>query len=66
MDERKGRALADQMGLRSTGLLGVLLQAKAAGLLDQLKPVLDDLTQRANFRVSAKLRSEFLAAAGEL
>jgi predicted nucleic acid-binding protein len=66
IDELKGRALAERMGLKLTGILGVLLQAKSAGLLDRLEPVLNDLTQMANFRVSAKLRGAILKSAGEL
>ncbi|MCW1885746.1 DUF3368 domain-containing protein [Luteolibacter flavescens] len=66
IDERKGRIAADRLGLRSTGLLGVLLQAKAAGLLGSLKPILGELTERAGFRVSPAVRSEFLKLAGEL
>lgn len=33
IDERKGRREAKLLGLRTTGLLGVLLEAKKAGLL---------------------------------
>ena len=65
VDERKGRLAANRFGLRSTGLLGVLLEAKKADLLDCLSPILDDLTDRAGFRVSAAVKAEFLKLAGE-
>lgn len=65
IDERKGRLVASRFGLKSTGLLGVLLEAKRAGLLENLKPVLDELAERAGFRISAAVRSEFLRLAGE-
>jgi uncharacterized protein len=66
IDERKGRQFAARRGLRSTGLLGVLLEAKKAGMLGSLKPVLNDLTELAGFRLSAAVRTEFLRLAGEL
>ncbi|MFH7244678.1 MAG: DUF3368 domain-containing protein [Spirulina sp.] len=41
MDERRGRALAQNCGLNVTGLLGVLLQAKRKGLIPLVKPIVD-------------------------
>lgn len=66
IDERKGRAEARRLGLKITGLLGVLLEAKTVGLVDRLAPVLDDLIDSADFRISAAVKSEFLMLAGEL
>jgi len=65
IDERKGRAEAIRLGLKTTGLLGVLLEAKRVGLLDHLAIVLDQLVTVADFRVSAAVRVEFLRLAGE-
>lgn len=65
IDERKGRSAANGLGLRTTGLLGVLLEAKAVGLLDKLAPILDELIATAEFHVSAKVAEEFLRLAGE-
>lgn len=65
IDERKGRAEAARRGLKITGLLGVLLEAKAMGLIALVCPILDDLTRRAGFHVSAPVRREFLNLAGE-
>jgi predicted nucleic acid-binding protein len=65
IDERKGRAEAARLGIRTTGLLGVLLEAKALGLIDRVSPILDDLVRRAGFHVSVPVRLEFLHLAGE-
>jgi predicted nucleic acid-binding protein len=65
IDERKGRAAAARLGLKTTGLLGVLLEAKALGLIERASPILDDLTLRAGFHVSVSVRREFLCLAGE-
>jgi predicted nucleic acid-binding protein len=63
--EREGRAEAARLGLKTTGLLGVLLEAKALGLIERASPLLDDLTRRAGFHVSASVRREFLCLADE-
>lgn len=65
LDEQAGRAAAARLGLRCVGVLGVLLEAKAAGLVPAVKPVLDDLIIRAGFWVSGHLYASVLNAAGE-
>jgi predicted nucleic acid-binding protein len=65
MDERRGRTLAATYGLRVTGLLGVLLQAKCNGLVPLVKPLVDQLMENANFRVDSQLYAMVLQTAGE-
>lgn len=65
IDERLGRQVAADQGLKITGLLGVLLSAKQKGLITTVKPVIDDLITKANFRVSRQLYLEVLKAANE-
>lgn len=65
MDERKGRNAANSRGLRTVGLLGVLIDAKARGLLVEVKPILDDLVNKAEFWVSDALYQHVLAETGE-
>lgn len=65
MDERRGRAVATSYGLNITGLLGVLLQAKQNGLIPTVKLVMDQLIERADFRVSSQLYEAILRCAGE-
>ncbi|ARV58296.1 nucleic acid-binding protein [Nostocales cyanobacterium HT-58-2] len=65
MDERRGRTLATGYGLKVTGLLGVLLQAKQNGFIPVVKPLLDQLIDQADFRVSNHLYTTILQSAGE-
>jgi len=65
MDERRGRALATSYGLSVTGLLGVLLQAKRNGLISAVKPLMDELIEQVDFRVSSQLYTTILQSAGE-
>lgn len=65
MDERRGRLVATSYGLQVTGLLGVLVQAKQNNLIKIVKPVLDQLIEQADFRVSSQLYSAILEIANE-
>jgi uncharacterized protein len=66
IDERKGRQIAQQEGLNLTGILGVLLEAKQGALIPALKPLVDDLVRKANFRIDDHLFRKVLALASEL
>lgn len=65
VDEKLGRRLASKWGLRPVGTLGVLLEAKRAGLLPLIKLLIDQLQQTLNFFVSPQLKAHVLKLAGE-
>jgi uncharacterized protein len=65
MDERRGRRTATAAGLTVTGLLGVVVRAKRAGLIDLGKPVVDELIEIARFWIGPDLYAEVLAELGE-
>lgn len=65
IDEFKGRRLAEYLGLPHAGVVDLLGEAKRHRYLPAIKPTLDALIERANFRVSAKLYQRTLEIAGE-
>jgi predicted nucleic acid-binding protein len=65
LDERRGHEVAVQLGLRTIGILGLLLQAKTAGFLPAVGPILDALRREAGFWISESLRRQVLQMAGE-
>jgi uncharacterized protein len=65
IDEYPGRTAASRLGIKITGVLGVLLAAKRRGLISSVKPVMDDLIALAGFRVSNQVYTDVLQAAGE-
>ena len=65
IDERRGYEVAVQLGLRTIGILGILLRAKSSGFLPAVKPVLDALQRDAGFWLSESLRKQVLNAASE-
>ena len=64
IDERVGRKVAHERGLNVRGTLGILVQARKAGKLSALKPVLDALVAQG-FRIAPALVREALADVGE-
>jgi len=65
LDERRAREVAQRLGLRFIGLLGVLIEAQRQQRLPRIRPVLDDLRQKAGFWITDALYQRVLAAAGE-
>jgi hypothetical protein len=60
LDEREGRKVAKSLGLKVTGILGVLLRAKQSGELKSLQPVIDELISKAGFRIAPELLVQIL------
>jgi predicted nucleic acid-binding protein len=65
IDERKGRALAEGLGLKIVGLIGILVQAKKLGLISELKPIMIDLVENIGFRLAKELVDRILFEVGE-
>jgi hypothetical protein len=65
MDERTGRDVASRLGIRRTGLLGVLLEAKKQGLISSVASEMDRLARETTFRIDPLVRVEVLHLAGE-
>lgn len=65
IDEQKGRKLAKELGLPFTGTMGILLEAKFAGILPSIKPILLRI-RSTNFRISEQLELLLLKKAGEV
>lgn len=65
IDELKGRKVALEMGIRITGTLGILLKAKKMGVINKLKPLLNDMMKN-NIRISDNLYNSILSEANEI
>ena len=64
LDDALARQVAVTVGVRFTGTLGLLLDAKRAGLVTAVAPVLDEL-QALRFRIASHTRAAILKLAGE-
>lgn len=65
IDERPAREAAAKLGLRVSGLLGVLIRARQNGLIDSVKPLLLRLQDEAEFWLGQELIDQVLRAVGE-
>jgi predicted nucleic acid-binding protein len=65
IDEREGRAIARDAGLKVRGILGVLIRAKAVGDIVSIKDEIAALREDAGFFIAPGLEAEILQSAGE-
>lgn len=65
LDDLQARAIAAANGLPFTGTMGLLVEAKARGLVDAVAPLIEELRARARFWISADLESKILKDADE-
>jgi uncharacterized protein len=65
IDERRGRAAADRLGIKITGLLGILVEAKQKNLITAVKPLMNALIATSEFRVSSALYNQILSMVNE-
>lgn len=65
LDEQEARHTATRLGLRALGVLGVLLQAKRLGIIEEVRSRLDALRHQAGFFLGERLYQQVLEQAGE-
>lgn len=66
MDERAGRNFAASIGLRTMGLLGILVASRQRNLIPRVAPLLDRLSHEARFWISQNVRTAVLRSVGEV
>ena len=64
IDDLKGRKFAHQLGLPIIGTIGVIVDAKLAGIIASVKPILSKI-KGTNFRITEQLELLILKRAGE-
>ncbi len=64
IDERKGRQIAENLGIKIIGLLGILVLAKQKNIISLLKPLILDLVN-VGFHLNEKLLNRVLQSVGE-
>ena len=64
LDDFKARKIAERLGLRFTGTIGVIIKAKLNGLIPSIKPFLKKIKQ-ANFRLTEDIELQALKEANE-
>lgn len=65
IDEKKGREVAESIGIPIIGLVGILIVAKEHKIIQKVRPILDDLISIAGFRISKSFYSFILKEINE-
>ena len=65
LDERGGRRVAKSLGLKVTGVLGILLRAWREGDLPSLQRTVEELREKAGFRIRGELFADLLSESRE-
>lgn len=65
IDEKKGRGIAESLGIPIIGLIGIIIVVKQKGIVRIIKPILVDLRSVAGFRISKSLYTKVLKSSGE-
>lgn len=63
--DEKGTSLARSLGIKTIGLLGVLLLSKEKKIIPFVRPILDQLISRTTFRIDKTLYENVLKQANE-
>ena len=66
MDERIGTSIARDEGLKTVGLVGVLIKAKQQQIVNDVKPILTELKDNAGFWLGRDLENKILEELGEV
>lgn len=64
IDELKGRRIAKELGIATSGSLGILVIAKNTGIIDSVKTIIEKIKQ-TNFRLSDNLIQKILILVNE-
>ncbi|WP_017294223.1 DUF3368 domain-containing protein [Geminocystis herdmanii] len=65
LDDQQARKVARNMKVTFIGTIGILIQAKQCGIIQSIKPLLDDL-ENNNFYLSKNLKQEALTIVNEM
>ncbi len=65
MDERDGRRAAERLGMSTIGTVGILVESKSKGYLQEVRSKLDGLRDIAGFYLSESLYQEVLRITSE-
>ena len=64
LDDLKARKIANKLGIKVTGTIGVIVKAKLQGSISSAKNILDKISN-TDFRINAKIIEQAIKEAGE-
>lgn len=65
LDDKQAREIADELGLKVIGTLGLLMLAKRKGFLSEVRPLMVQIIERINFRIAPSVLNRALSLINE-
>jgi predicted nucleic acid-binding protein len=65
LDDKQAREIADELGLKVIGTLGLLILAKRKGFLTEVRPIMTQIIERVNFRIAPSVLNRALSLIDE-
>jgi uncharacterized protein len=65
LDDKQAREIADELGLKVIGTLGLLILAKRKGFLSEVRPIMAQIIERVNFRIAPSVLNRALSVIDE-
>ncbi len=64
LDDHKARIIAEKLGIKITGTIGIIIKAKLRGVIPSIKPYLEKI-RKTDFRLTPAIEQQALVEAGE-
>jgi len=64
LDDYKARKIAERLGIKITGTIGIIIKAKQIGIIPSIKPILNKI-KTTDFRLTPEIELFALKEAGE-
>lgn len=64
LDDYKARKIAEKLGIKITGTIGIIIKAKQIGIIPSIKPILNKI-KTTDFRLTPEIELFALKEAGE-
>ncbi len=65
LDDKQAREIADELGLKVIGTLGLLILAKRKGFLSEVRPIIAQIIERVHFRLTPSVLNRALSLIDE-
>jgi predicted nucleic acid-binding protein len=65
LDDKQAREIANELGLKVIGTLGLLILAKRKGFLSEVRPIMAQIIERVNFRIAPSVLNRALSLIDE-
>ncbi len=66
IDDKPARQVADRLGLKVVGVVGILILAKQKRIIPEVRPLITEMMEKINFRIDKSLLNKVLNIVNEM